>query len=300
MLEPSMIEKPSILVTSLGRTGTEFFARFFGQVFPDATSLHEPDIFQYTGVDNRLAHYLGQVGRAGLWRMGFLKAVGRWTLVKISDERFLERIDSEQARSRLERQRRSFIREMPGSIYVEANIGYYGLLDVLPQIFRHHRAAFFVRDGRDWVRSHMNWGELYGKRGLRKLISHHWPTAAEVPGDALGERWTRLSRFEKLCWAWTRLNQYALDTLSANPNARVFRFEDIFSEKPEPLAELLEFLTALPGIAPISVENACALLKKPSHQSSKEFPAWTGWAREQQRHFEHVCSPMMDRLAYRY
>ena len=47
-----MIKKPTVIITSLGRTGTQFFSTFFGQVLPDCTSLHEPDIWnivQYRG-----------------------------------------------------------------------------------------------------------------------------------------------------------------------------------------------------------------------------------------------------------
>ena len=82
------IEKPTILVTSLGRTGTDFFAKFFASIIPDCTSLHEPDIIQNTGVNDKLAHLMEQVRRAGVWRMLFLKVLGKWTLVKLSDSRF--------------------------------------------------------------------------------------------------------------------------------------------------------------------------------------------------------------------
>ena len=296
-----MIERPSILVTSLGRTGTEFFARFFAHVLPDATSLHEPDIFQNTGVENKLAHYLQQVRRAGPWRMVFLKALGKWTLVKISDARFLGRQDRPQAVRALTGQRKAFIESMPGSVYVEANIGYYGLLDITPQVFQEHRAVYVVRDGREWVRSHMNWGEFYGKKGLRKLISHNWPAASDVPGDPCAEQWDTFSRFERLCWAWSKLNQYALETLSSNPNARVFRFEKIFSgeERYEVLDDLVAFTTSLPSLPSTGRRSTAGWLEKRTHQSSSGFPAWEAWSADQQQHFRVVCGPLMEQLGYR-
>ena len=49
-----VIEKPTILITSLGRTGTDFFAKLFAHVLPNCTSLHEPDIIQNVGVDDIL------------------------------------------------------------------------------------------------------------------------------------------------------------------------------------------------------------------------------------------------------
>jgi hypothetical protein len=295
-----MIEKPSILITSLGRTGTEFFARLFAQILPDSTSIHEPDIFQNTGVENKWRHYLRQVRRAGIWRMVILKALGKWTLVDLSDAKFLGRLNAEGAIRGLNAQRKAFVHRMPGAVYVEANIGYYGLLDITPDVFREHRVVYLIRDGRDWVRSHMNWGEFYGKKGIRKLISHNWPAASSLPGDVYADKWHRLSRFEQLCWAWTRLNEYALDTLSKNPHVRVFHFEEIFAGETryDVLMETITFATSLPGVGSADVGNVKGRLEHRIHQSSEGFPAWENWTNEQKRQFEHICGPFMEKLGY--
>jgi hypothetical protein len=296
-----MIEKPSILITSLGRTGTEFFARFFAEILPDSTSVHEPDIFQNTGVENKWRHYLQQVRRAGMWRMVFLKAIGKWTLVNLSDAKFVGRLNHEKAIRLLNDQRKSFIHTMPGSIYVEANIGYYGLLDITPQVFREHRAVYVVRDGRDWIRSHMNWGEFYGKTGIRKIISHNWPAASDLSNDPYMDKWDSLSRFEQLCWAWTRLNEYALDTVSKNPNVRVFQFEKIFmgEQRYQVLDELLAFAASLPGIDPLRIGSPKGWLERKIHQSSEGFPAWENWTDDQKRQFKYLCGPLMEKLGYK-
>jgi hypothetical protein len=295
-----MIDKPSVLITSLGRTGTEFFGKFFSAILPDATSVHEPDIFQNTGIENKWGHYLNQVRRAGVWQMVILKALGKWTLVKLSDEKFLARLRSEQAMRGLLAQRASFIKRQPGSIYVEANIGYYGLLDITPRVFQNHRAVYIIRDGRDWVRSHMNWGEFYGKKGFRKLISHNWPPASAVTADPFAGRWVSLSRFEKLCWAWARLNKYALKTLAGNPHVRVFQFEQIFSGEGRyrTLNDLVEFTTTQPGIDPARVGDVSGWLERQSHQSMDGFPAWEGWTRGQQNFFKDVCGELMEAMGY--
>jgi hypothetical protein len=295
-----MIEKPSILITSIGRTGTEFFARFFNEILLDSTSVHEPDIFQNTGVENKWGHYLEQVRRAGMWRMVFLKALGKWTLVDLSDAKFLGRMDCERAAAGLSAQRSAFIRKMPGAIYVEANIGYYGLLDITPRVFQEHRAVYIVRDGRDWVRSHLNWGEMYGKKGVRKLISHNWPAASALPNDPYAERWESLSRFEQLCWAWARLNEFALDSLSKNPKARLFQFEKIFlgKERYQVLKELVTFAVSQPGIDSERIGSTDGWLERKIHQSTEGFPAWENWTSDQKSHFEGLCGPLMEKLGY--
>jgi hypothetical protein len=295
-----MIEKPTILITSLGRTGTEFFAKFFKAILPAATALHEPDIFQNTGLENKWGHYLQQVQLAGIWRMVILKGLGKWTLIKLSDDKFLNRLSSDNAVQGLLSQRSAFVHNMLGSVYVEANIGYYGLLDVTPRVFEQHRAVYIIRDGREWVRSHMNWGEFYGKKGIRKLISHNWPPANKIPNNPYAQEWDGFSRFEKLCWAWTNLNQYALKTLSVNPHVKVFKFEDIFSgdRKYQTLEDMLAFTTAQPGIDPQQIGSTAGWLERRSHQSVDGFPGWENWTVPQKRQFEKLCSPLMDQMGY--
>lgn len=296
-----LIEKPSILVTSLGRTGTEFFAKFFADMIPNSTSLHEPDIFQNAGVENKLARYFLQVRQAGAWRMVVLKAMGMWTLVKLSDGRFTGALSREQAIKKLYFQRNSFINQAAGNTYVEANIGYYGLLDITSELFQNHRAIYVVRNARDWIRSHMNWGEFYGKTGIRKLISHNWPAASELPDDPYYEKWDRLTRFEQLCWAWTRLNEYALNTIAKNPSARIYRFEDIFlkEKKYEVLEDLVNFATSLPGLDQDDLGSTAGWLERKIHQSSDGFPAWENWTREQRKIFEQTCGSLMEKLGYK-
>lgn len=295
-----MIEKPTILITSVGRTGTEFFAKFFADILPSCTSLHEPDIFKFTGVENKLEHYSQQTRRAGIWRMIFLKALGKWTLVKLSDARFVGKLSLAQATNDLHEQRRGFIAKMPGSVYAESNLGYYGLLDVLPGVFKKHRAIYIVRDGRDWIRSMINWGEVYGKTGVRKLISHRWPIASDIPSDPLAASWHTLSRFEQLCWAWTKLNEFALNSVDKNPHARVFHFENIFTgqDRYQHLNDLVTFTTSLSSIDPGQIGSTDGWLERKIHQSADGFPAWEGWTAAQKQYFKEACGPLMERLNY--
>ncbi len=296
-----MIEKPSILITSTGRTGTEFFAKLFADIIPNCTSLHEPDIFKFNGVEKRLAYYRQQTQRAGIWRMFFLKAIGKWNLAKLSDSRVLGHLSYHQSVSNLQDQRIGFITKMPGTVYIEANLGYYGLLDVIPDVFKHHKEIYIIRDGRNWVRSMVNWGEVYGKKGIRKYFSHRWPAASDIPDDPYAEKWDNLSRFEKLCWAWTKLNGYALNSISKNPHVRVFHFERIFSgeERYQYLNDLVTFATSLPGIDhELIIGKTNGWLEQKIHQSSNEFPGWEKWTTEQRHQFEKMCGQLMEELGY--
>lgn len=297
-----MIEKPSIIVTSLGRTGTTFFSRLFGEIIPGCDSFHEPDIVQYFGARDRIRPFLERVRDAGIYNMVILKALGKWSLIKLSDARARGELSEQDASRELVRQRRGFVNSKRGTVYVESNAGYYGLIDILKNAYAQHRAIFLVRDGRDWVSSSMNVGELYGRKGLRKMLAHKMPAASEFPGDPLAGRWESLSRFEKLCWAWARLNAYAVDSAEKNPCARVFHFEDIFSgaDRYRALEDLVAFATAVPGIDAGRVGSTQGWLERRINESSNAFPAWQSWTEEHRGAFEQICGPLMQRLGYTY
>lgn len=300
-----MIEKPTVIVTSLGRTGTKFFYTLLGEVIPASTSLHEPDLFNFNVVTNRRAaeqirFMLRQVHEAGVNNM-IRKVFGGWCLIDLSDARMREELSYEEAVKQLLSQREEFVPNRNGSVYVEANIGYYGLIDVLEEVYAHHRVAYIVRDGREWVRSHMNWGEMYGKSKVRSLLAHTWPAAYEIKGDPYAAEWDSMSRFERLCWAWTRLNEYALEKIEENPNARVFHFECVFKseDRYQYLQDMIRFLTAtLPGVEPIASDSLAGWLDMQIHKSRTRFPSWREWTVEQKQSFETLCGPLMEELKY--
>lgn len=296
-----MIDKPTILITSLGRTGTQFFSQLFAHLLPAATALHEPDVWnvmQYPHMGERLRQIRRQLAESGLWNMTVGKASGHWGLAQVADARLRGHLAYASAAQELRRQRARFIATRPGPVYVEANVAFYGLIDVAASAFAHHRLIYLVRDGRDWVRSHMNWGELYGNRGWRGRWARQWPTAPELPGDPYADQWARMTRFERVCWAWSRLNAYALQTVTANPHARVFHFEQIFraADRDEHLADLVAFATDLPGARPAT--SFAGWLERPIHASAGSFPAWSGWTAPRQARFRQICGPLMAQLGY--
>lgn len=303
-----MVEKPSIIITSLGRTGTKFFSILFRELIPDGTSLHEPDVLnisQYEGIRERSVELAKQLREAGLFNLVIRKALGKWGLIEIADERFRGAISYSEAVKKVLRQRARFIDSCPGSIYVESSIAYYGLIDVSTDIFKYHKIAYIVRDGRDWVRSWMNWSDgngMYDKGKVRSIVAHTWPTALELEGDPYAPKWRSMSRFERLCWGWAILNRYALKTVEKNRNARVFRFEDVFRAEDcyQNLGEMVRFLTTFPGCEEFSVGPVDGWLDRRIHKSEGQFPPWNEWPPEHKRQFESICGPLMEKLNYSF
>ncbi|MGC9400542.1 MAG: hypothetical protein ACP5HM_15595 [Anaerolineae bacterium] len=296
-----MIEKPTIIITSLGRTGTKFFAALFRDLIPNAISLHEPDVFnffQYESKKERIRQTVKQIQEVGLYNLFSRRAFG--SVIELSDSRMRNDFEYEEFARQLLKLRCEFVESREGTIYVESSIGYYGLIDVLSCVYECHRVVYVVRDGRDWARSHMNWGEMYGKGKLRSIFAHTWPTAPEIAEDPYADQWSKMSRFEKICWAWVRLNRYALDTIQQNPNARVFRFEDIFEseDRYQHLAELVNFATDMPGVDPVPAEALEGWLDRRIHKSSGDFPAWPEWSTQQKQQFKEICGSLMEELGY--
>lgn len=297
-----MIEKPTIIVTSLGRTGTKFFAELFDNIILEATSLHEPDIFNFSLKKGKGIDYLKkQIQESDFKNLILKKALGKWSLVQISDKKFCNQISTAQAIKKLVEQRKEFIESRPGRYYIESNVGYYGLLDILPHTFVRHKAVYIVRDGRDWVASNMKWGEMYGKGKIRSLVAHNWPEAKDISEDEYYNKWDELSRFEKLCWAWSRLNKYAIDRINENPNATWSRFEDIFfgEHRYENLKRLIEFLTDMGHEVSMSYLPFDGWLEKKIHSNTGYYPDWANWSSFEQQSFEEICGDLMIKFGYK-
>ena len=295
------IDKPAAIISSTGRTGTLFFARFLHSVLDNATVVHEPDVFHFSPRKGKgLAGAVRQLRTAGAFNFFIRKYLGGWSVIKLSDRRMRCQIGDDAARRRLLELRQSFVQRRPTSCYVESNCGYYGLMDLLPGVFSHHRSCFIIRDGRDWVRSKVNWGEMYGKGWPRRLIAHNWPRGDQFPDDPLASNWSSLGRFEKCCWAWTKFNGFAIDLLEANPEARLFYFEDIFRSEGrlKNMIGLLEHILSHTGIPMPQREKILEWQSRRVHSSRKVFPAWPEWSRTQKATFREICGPLMKRLGY--
>lgn len=294
-----MIEKKTIIISSIGRTGTKFFAELFSDLFPFSTSLHEPDILTL-GRQSSLSRQIKEIGFYYL----LMKIMRNWSLVKVSDSFVTGTISEDEAVRKILRQRSKFIESRPGSLYVESSLGYYGVLDLLDQVFKDYRGVYIVRNGTEWVRSFMDRGlhksnPIYNKNSLAEKFTHTWPKASDFDQDLYQDKWKSLSRFQKLCWAWTKLNNIALKSIANNPNIRLFYFEDIFQSKTSSsLAELVKFVSGNLFHEQTSPKMSYYLQKQPPNSSLNRYPSWSSWTENQKEFFLDTCKPLMDQLGY--
>lgn len=299
-----MINKPTVIITSLGRTGTLFFKELFDSSVSDCTCLHEPDRLnfgQFKGIRDRTTQVLHQINESGPLNILYRKfLLSDWSIESISKERLTGKSNDVEAKKRIVSQRRKFIQSQPGTLYIESSSAFYGVIDLLSEVFNEHRVIYIIRDGRDWVRSKMNFGTIYNKNKLQQMISGTWPTAVDLNDGIYSEKWHKMSRFEKICWAWSALNQYALACVAKNPCARVFRFEDLMNlpEGDKNLSDLLGFATNLNIPVNFAPNNLSDMLRQKTHTSTKVFPDWSKWNRSQVDCFVRICGPLMKKMGY--
>jgi hypothetical protein len=230
--------------------------------------------------------------------------IGQWNLRAISDARILGNITYPTSVDKVINQREEFVNSRPGSVYIETSSAYYGLVAVIADVYENRNSIFLVRDGRSWVSSMINFSSItmYTQGKYRRLVSPPWPMAEEIKNDPYSDKWSKMNTFEKLWWAWSKFNQYALDTVKMNPNARVFRFEDIFESenRNQTLEDFVQFATSFDHIDPPSIESLNGWLNKKIHKSEGQSPDWDNWSLEDKQTFVEICGPLMEKLNYQF
>jgi hypothetical protein len=300
-----MIEKPSIIITSAARTGTTFFFKFFKEVMENCIAFHEPDRFGIKSVpeemmgNNKFQDDIWKINKFGFLNLTLKKLFGKWGLISLSNKRISGEITVEDASKIFLKERKNFIDSFSEEIYVESSYHYYGLIDVTNQSFKNHKLVYVVRDGRDWVRSHINVGLFYHKYDFNTIFNKRL-TPMLLNDNLYKTRWKSMSQFEKLCWVWVKINEYAYKTIEKNPNAKLYYFEDIFKsqKKYNNLNKLLEFVTSLEDVDIKYKDFKGKLEEKVYKNPSSGFPHWKNWSKKYKNSFDEICGPLMSKLGY--
>jgi len=174
------------------------------------------------------------------------------------------------------------------------------------------KIIFLVRDGRDVVRSMMDFHELYSGN-IFAMAEDGEPEGSAVPEedpwdysrlrpsseDPVCSSWTSFDRFQKCAWHWAKVNELALDNL-AKVDADRRMTVDVSNTDTETVERVFDFL-GLSGFDPVKVGDMLdarinSLLDKAG--KSDRFPKWKAWTDERSRMFEKQAGEMMSRLGY--
>lgn len=182
------------------------------------------------------------------------------------------------------------------------------------------RFILLTRDGRDVVRSLMDWheqmfgtvyreapetGELSARaRAAAGALPVHLDTSdyarpRPLPGDPMFSGWLDTSRFEMCCWYWARIYSLYLDELAAIPASASHRL-NYSAASPEQVLDAARFL----GLAGLDRDTVAEMLDarinslRDRADEDPHFPAWTAWDGGRRRQFTELAGEVMTRLGY--
>lgn len=300
-----MIKKPTIIITSLGRTGTTYLADFLQKYFVDAAVFHEPGIIDLKNFN--IQKIFKSIKDYGFTNAVLKKILGIRDIESISSTRIKSKINISTAAKKLIKARKKFIYKFDKNIYIESNYHYYGLLDILGDAFENYRAIFIIRDPRDWVRSAINKKWMYHKSDINIYLRNRI-IPSMVYDKINAKKWKNMDQFERLCWAWNYINSYAIKSAHNNKNTKIFLFEDLFTSpnKFQNQKELLNFISEIVGTNQqnnLETKNILiekSLAAKINKSPFNILPKWTEWDKEKAIKLQSHCGEIMKKLGYGY
>jgi len=297
-----MINKPTIIISSLGRTGTTFFAEFFNNNFENIFAVHEPEKINIKSLNFK--NIIWTVKNFGFYDSFVRKAIDGGSLLALSNRLVSGRIGKEEAAKQFIKSRKKFIKNTSKEIYLESNYHFFGLLGVLDLIFDDYKAVYIIRDPRDWLRSWIDKKGIFDKSDI-----HYWLGNRISPQKAndikFTKKWSKTSKFERLCWTWNYLNQFAISSADKNPNIRILKFEDLFvaENKNENMKKLISHLTSLKKAenfndADIQKITLTKLEKKINAPQKYKYPKWENWGKNEVILLNEICGNLMEKFGY--
>jgi hypothetical protein len=157
-----------------------------------------------------------------------------------------------------------------------------------------------IRDPRDWVVSNMNWGTMYGNRDWISRLGLGRLNPKMIGDTQFEDNWPNFSRFQKLCWAWKTIYEIILHAADKDPNAIIFKFEDLFrsEKKYENLEKLLSFITQFPGKKFNFRIPEDIFFKKINKNISCEFAKWETWDEKMTDEITEICGKTAAKFNY--
>lgn len=234
-------------VVSSGRTGTNFFESFFNENFSNVYAKHEPTPQIYS------------IGKDYLTcKISLEKAEQKFTFNR---QKVLKHIYDNKIEN-----------------YVESNPAASLLIPVIKKAVKNYKIVWVVRNGVDYLRSAYSKHNIIRGQGSY-FYDNNDPvdriTAINLNDQQYMSIWNDLSRFEKVCWHWIKINQIIEQSAKDDSSILMVKFEDIFYGSKVGLDKIIEFF----GLNENQVKDIkqIKLNKKNTNEEyllEKDFSAW--------------------------
>lgn len=232
-------------IVSTGRSGTTTIARSFNQS-PDCTCLHEPN-------------------------PRFIREAPLYHYGDLSGDKIAEVLKETRCWA-------------GNRVYGESSHKLSFLLPILKEVFPGAKFIWLVRDGRQVVASSVARG-LYQPIKERQESSEwrRYRLNGVRNGEIKESCWKEMSRFEKNCWRWTRINQIIEKQINVlDLPFRKVRLEEFLSS----ISRLAIWL----GVA----EPITGFRIRRHNATSKKRRTWREWTENEQEAFLKWCGDAMD------
>ncbi len=195
--------------------------------------------------------------------------------------------------------------------YGDKNIAYMPFIPYIITLW-DCKIVFLIRDGRDAVRSLIDWHD-YKAHNIYTMQEDGEKSGAVLPekdpwdysrlrpnlGDPLFKRWKTLNRFQKCAWYWANFNRMALDNLAKIDRKR-WMMVDVSNNNVDVVKQIFDFL-CLKDFDPKHIKSMLnlrinSLLDRTGR--TNRLPQWQDWTHEQTQSFEELAGSMMSRLGY--
>lgn len=289
-----IINKHCVFITSTGRTGTQFLAKNLSEMIDGTKVLHEPGTPWIT----RPEEWPELIKKYGLYHMTLGQLRSDMSMFKLSTERLRNEINEAEAKRNLLNMRKDLINNIDKEIYIESSGHIYGAVDLLDEIIDESKFIFIIRDPRDWVKSAMNTFEyiLYGPLDLDILnISIK---AENINEDEFKNQWSNMSKFEKYCWYYDKVNSFVLEKMKGKSNFRIYKHGELFNNK-EVFFDMLKFASQFEDGFKTTFSFREKLMKKVhSNADKKSFAGWKKWDSNMIEIFSTHCGEWMDKFDF--
>jgi hypothetical protein len=135
----------------------------------------------------------------------------------------------------------------------------------------------------------------------RFYAGHGWDAYRIEPrsSDPFASAWEAWTPFEKCCWYWRAINEFALNFNDSLDGSRTFNLPsaDLFDGNGDVLRRLFEWI----GVSPPDDDSLQQIVDVPHNaQERGDFPKWPKWTREQKSQMLRIVQPVSSRLGYSY
>jgi hypothetical protein len=204
-------------------------------------------------------------------------------------------------------------------IYGEKNLTYGPFVCYLHELLEC-KFIFFNRDGRDVVRSLMDWhermfGNIYreckepgdltprARAAVAKLPVHldtsDYSRPRPLPGDPFYDEWENLSRAEMCAYYWSYINDLYLDELERMPQEAWIEI-DYTLPSADDILRVGKFLD-LKGLSRSRIQrmlNKRINSLRERRGEERVYPDWQNWDDKLRKRFERIAAKTMNRLGY--